>query len=207
VIHLSCQSDWTFPQERISPRRARSQGAAKLSGELALRLFRPTPLTCSPLKIAGASRHWSRTHHGRQTGLSGNIETLPGAIRCACGPSNDRGASSNGYANAAGSPRPHLRSPQRPLLDDRQSRLRGWLRLPRCVPANFARARPPKELSSTAPGKTTTLESDASGTPQNVRFLTAARQIPHRTREDLTKYVAVALHFLRSGRQSCSSDY
>jgi hypothetical protein len=86
--------------------------------------LRPTPLTCSSLKIAGASRHWSRTHHDRQTGLSGNIETLPGAIRCACGPSNDRGASSNGYANAAGSPRPHLRSPQQRLLDDRQSRLR-----------------------------------------------------------------------------------
>jgi hypothetical protein len=42
-------------------------------------------------------------HRGRQTGLSGNIETLPDAIRGACGPSNDHCASSNGYAHAADS--------------------------------------------------------------------------------------------------------
>jgi hypothetical protein len=78
---------------------------------------------CPALKIAGASRHRGRMISGRQTGLS-NIETRPDAIRGACGPSNDHGASSSGYAHAADSQRPHLLSPQQPLLDDRRSRRR-----------------------------------------------------------------------------------
>jgi hypothetical protein len=74
-------------------------------------------------KIAGASRYRGGINSGRQTGLS-NIETGPDAIRGACGPSNDRGASSSGCAHAADSQRPHLLSPQQPLLDDRPPRRR-----------------------------------------------------------------------------------
>src|ERR1700730_7373667 len=177
-------------QRRITksaPMRIDCSERPRCQASPARRLFRPAPLTCSQLKIAGASRHWGRMHRGRQTGLSGNIETLPDAIRGACGPSNDHGASSNGYAHAADSPRPHLRSPQQPLLDDRRSPRRCLTRPPRRVPPSFARVHPSRELSLPAPGKTTTVESDASGTPQNVQFLTVARQIPRRTKKRFDK--------------------
>ena len=55
--------------------------------------------------------------------------------------------------------------------------------------------------------KTTTIESDASGTPQNVRFLTVARRVPRRTKTRVDICVAAVLHFLRSDRQSRLRGY
>jgi hypothetical protein len=116
-------------------------------------------------------RHWEPHAPRSATDLSGNIETLPDAIRGACGPSNDHDASSNGYAHAADSPRPHLRPPRRQLLADRRSRRRRLRRPPRCVPPSFVRAHPPTGLSLPGPVKTTTKESDASCAPQKFGFL------------------------------------